>query len=64
MKDVGSILMDIDTLNLFAIDIASQMGTLVYHEAAFPSAFGKIGEGSSKKAGADDEIIEMVHVST
>ena len=52
MEDVGSIFMDVNAFNILAIDIAAQVGTLVYDKAIFALLFGLMGEGCAEEARA------------
>ena len=48
MEDVGSILVNVDVFHIFAIDIATQMWTLVYHKARLSSLCRFVGKCSAK----------------
>ena len=53
--------MDIYALYTFAIDIATKMGALVYHQASLACLFGAIGKSGSEKTGTYNEIIIATH---
>lgn len=61
MKNVRAILVHMNALDLFAVNISSQMRAFVNDETPLPRALGKIGERGSKKAGSDNKIIEWFH---
>lgn len=42
-----AILMHIDTLNVLTIDVATQVSSLVYHQALFTLLVGKMSECGS-----------------
>lgn len=65
MEYVGAILMNIDTFDILAIDISTQMCTFVYDQTFLTSPSRTIGECSAKKAGTNYEIIILFrHVNT
>lgn len=63
MENVRTILVDIDALDVLAIDISTQMITFVYHQAFLAMLIRKVGKGSSIKTGADYEIVIFKHSS-
>ena len=52
VEDMGTILVDVDTFDILAIDIATQVGAFVYDEAGFACLTGFVGEGGAEEAGA------------
>ena len=44
MEDVSAILVNIDALNLFTMDIATEMGAFVDDKTAFSAFVGFVGE--------------------
>ena len=59
-----AILMHVDALDVLAIDVAAQVGALVYDEAPLALLVGEMGERGSEEAGAHDKIVIMriIHV--
>ena len=55
-----AILVHVDALDVLAIDVAAQVGPLVYDQAPLALLVGEVGERGSEEAGADDEIVVMV----
>ena len=47
----------IDALDVLAINVAAQVGALVYDEAPLALLVGEVCERGSEEAGADDEIV-------
>jgi hypothetical protein len=54
MKNMRPIFVNIDSLYILAIDIASKMRTFIYYQATFPLLVSFIGKCCSKKTGAND----------
>jgi hypothetical protein len=52
---------DVDALDIFAIDVSAQVSTLVDDQALFAGFIGTVGECSAEKARAYDEVIELFH---
>ena len=61
MEDVGTILMYVDALYVFAIDIATEMWSLIYHQTSFSLFMSQMGECGSEESGANYEIIIFLH---
>ena len=62
MENMGTIFMDIDALNVLAIDIATQMWAFIYHQAGLTCLMRLIGKGGSKQARPDYQVIVMIHI--
>jgi hypothetical protein len=60
---MSSVFMDIYALYTFAIDIATKMGALVYHQTSLACLFGAIGKSRAEKTGTYNEIIIATHNS-
>ena len=52
MEDMRSVLMHINTLDIFAIDIATELWPLVYHQTLLPLLMSEVCECGAEKAGA------------
>lgn len=50
MENMGSVIVNIDPFNVFAIDIASKLCSLVYDEAFFPGTGGAVCKCGTEKA--------------
>ena len=59
MEDVGAIHVDVDALNLLAVEIAAHMGALVDDKASLAAPVGKVGKRAAEEAGADNEEIVL-----
>lgn len=57
MEDMRTILVYVDIVYAFAMNISTSVLALVNHEATFPTLVHEMGKGGSKKAGAHDEIV-------
>ena len=57
MEDVGTILVDIDTFYILAIDVAAEMLAFINHQTFLPLLLGKVGKSSSKQTGTYNKII-------
>ena len=57
MEDVCPVLVKINALHLFRVDVARNVIALVDDKHGFSGGFGLLGEDSTVKARADDEII-------
>ena len=55
--------MHIDAFHALAIDIASQVGALVYHQTTLAGLPGTIGESGSEKARTYYQIVVFFHIS-
>jgi hypothetical protein len=58
MKNVRAILVHMDALDLFAVNISSQMRAFVDDKTPLPRALGKIGKRGTIKARSDNDVIE------
>lgn len=54
---MGTVLMHVDAFNVFTIDVAAKLRTLVYDQTTLALLMSKICECGTKKAGANYEII-------
>jgi hypothetical protein len=64
MKNMGSILMDIDAFDVFAINIAPEMITLVNNQTTFTMTVSHTGKCSTIDTGSNDQIIILfTHIS-
>ena len=61
VEDVGAILMDMDALDILAIDISTQMRTLVDDQTALTLLFGQMGERATIQASSNYQIIVRLH---
>ena len=61
MENVGAVFMDVDALDIFAIDISTQLCALVDDEALFARFVGAVCKSCPEKAGTYDEVVEMSH---
>lgn len=52
-----SILVHVDTLDVLAIDVATQVGALVYDETPLALLVGEMGEGGSEETGTYYKIV-------
>ena len=57
MEDVSTVLMHIDVFNVFTIDVAAKLRTLVYDQTTLALLMSEICECGTKKAAASYEII-------
>lgn len=62
MEDMCAILMDVDALDVLAIDVAAQVWAFVDDEARLALLAGEVGERGSEEPGAHDEIVVMIIV--
>lgn len=53
MEDMRPVLMDVDAFLALTIQVPTQVGTFVYHQATFPLPPGVIGESRPEQARAD-----------
>ena len=63
MEDVSPILMYVDALYVFAIDIATEMWSLIYHQTSFTLLMSQMGECGTEESGANYKIIIFLHTS-
>lgn len=65
MEDMGTIFMDIDALDVLAIDIAAKMRTLVDDKAALPPAMSHTGESGTIDASSNNQmVVRFIHLFT
>ena len=57
MENVGAVFMDVDALDIFAIDVSTQLCALVDDEALFAHFVGAVCKSCPEKAGTDNQII-------
>ncbi len=57
MEDMGTVDVDVDALELFGINIAADILSLVDDEDALSAGHGLAGEDGAVKASTDDEEI-------
>jgi len=57
MEDMRAVLMYVDTIYFFTIDISAHMGTLFYDQAFLPILMSKMGKRGAEEAGTDYQII-------
>ena len=57
MEDMRTVLMDIDTLNILCVNIASNVGTLIYNQNRFSMRFSFMCKNGTIQAGANYQII-------
>jgi hypothetical protein len=50
MENMGSVLVDIDTFNVFAIDISTKLCALIYDETFFSGTGGAVCKCGAEKA--------------
>jgi hypothetical protein len=62
MKDMCAISMNIDTLNFFAVDIATNMIALIYYETTLATVRRQACKCRSKESGPDNQIIILLIV--
>lgn len=62
MENMGAVFVHVDTFDIFAKDIPSQLRALVNDEAFLPVPMGEVRESSAEEAGAYDKIIEITHL--
>ena len=55
------VLMYINTLDVLAVDVTTQVRSFVNHQAFLAHQLGTIGKGGSEQAGADNQIIVFHH---
>ena len=49
--------MDMDTFDILAVEVAAQLGTLVYDKASPPLLLRKMGERRAVQARTDDQVV-------
>lgn len=54
---MGAVLVNVDALDVFAVEVAAGVGAFVYDEAALAPAFCKASKGGAVEAGTDDEVV-------
>ena len=54
---MGTVLVDVDTLDVFGVDVARNVRALVHDENALAMGFGFVSKNGTVQAGADYEII-------
>lgn len=54
--------MHVDALNVLTIDVATQVRSLVYHQALLALLVGKMGECGSEETRANYQIVIIVHI--
>jgi hypothetical protein len=54
MEDMRSVLMHINTIDILAIDIASELWPLVYHQALLPLFMSEVCECGAEKSRANN----------
>ena len=59
VEDMGTILVDVDTFDILAIDVTAEVGAFVYDEAGLACLTGFVGEGGAEEAGAYNQIVVM-----
>ena len=57
VENMCAVFMDVNTLDLFTINVASQMGAFVNHKAGLACLTCLVGEGGTEEAGTNDEIV-------
>ena len=57
MEDMRTVIMDIDTLNILCVNIASNVGTLIYNQNRFSMRFSFMCKNGTIQAGANYQII-------
>ena len=63
VEDVGTVLVDVDPLNILGVDIARDVVASIDDEHRLPSLLRGIGEHGAGKARADDQIVKLLHSS-
>jgi hypothetical protein len=61
MENMRAVFVDVDSLDVLAINVSAQVSTLVEDEALFAGASGAVCERRSEKARAYDEVVEFFH---
>jgi len=61
VEDVGPILMYIDALHLFTIDVSSEVRTPVYDQTGLSGLPGTIGKCGTEQARAHNQVIVLLH---
>ena len=61
MENMGTILVDVDTLHHLAIEISARVRTFVKHEASLTGFFGTISKRSAEQAGSNNYIVVIFH---
>jgi hypothetical protein len=61
MEDVGTILMNMYAVHIFAVCISACMTTLVDDQTALAGLPGQVGKGGTKEACADNQVVVMLH---
>lgn len=54
---MSPVLMHVDTLYLFAVEVASDMGAFVNDKALLPGFGSHVSEGRAEKSGSDNEVV-------
>lgn len=54
---MGAVLMDVDALDVFAVEVAAGVGALVDDEATLAPTFSKASKGGAVEAGTDNEVV-------
>jgi hypothetical protein len=62
VENVRPILVDVDPLDVFAIDITTEVLPFVYYKAFFADLVCPIGKSCPKKAGTNNQIIVLRHI--
>lgn len=57
MEDMGTILMNIYSLNILTINISTQMRTFIYDKASFTQPLSTVGKSRSIQSGSNNQII-------
>jgi len=63
VEDVRTVLVDIDALDVLAIDVAADMWPTVNYKAGLALGCGKVGKGGSVESSSNNQVVVFTHAS-